>query len=76
MGKSHFAVFIANFKRISHIILVFLLLTWNKYMVAGLTDDKIETGSYANSTKNQQHLQLSTCHPYHCKKSIAYSQFE
>ena len=33
-----FSVFIVNFKNILHLFLVFLLLTLNKWMLAGLTD--------------------------------------
>ena len=37
-------------------------------------DGKIITDLYVKFTDSHQHLGSSSCHPYHCKKSIPYSQ--
>ena len=34
----------------------------------------IETDSYVKETDSHQYLQSSSCHSFHCKKSITYSQ--
>ena len=39
-----------------------------------LIDGKIETDLYVKPTDTHQYLQSSSCHPYHCKKGIPYSQ--
>ena len=38
------------------------------------TDGKITTDLYAKATDSHQYLHSSSCHPYHCKKGIPYSQ--
>ena len=35
-NRRHSGVFIVNFERISHLVLVFLLLTWSRRMPAGV----------------------------------------
>ena len=39
-----------------------------------MKDGKIITGLYVKPTDTHQYLDSSSCHPYHCKKSIPYSQ--
>ena len=39
-----------------------------------MKDAKIITDSYVKPTDIHQYLDSSSCHPYHCKKSITYSQ--
>ena len=39
-----------------------------------LIDGQIETDVYVKPTDSHQYLHSSSCHPYHCKKSIPYSQ--
>ena len=39
-----------------------------------LIDGQIETNLYVKPTDSRQYLHSSFCHPYHCKKSIPYSQ--
>ena len=39
-----------------------------------LTDGKITTDLYVKATDSHQYLHSSSCHPYHCKKGIPYSQ--
>ena len=38
------------------------------------TDGKITTHLYVKATDSHQYLHSSSCHPYHCKKGIPYSQ--
>ena len=38
------------------------------------TDRKITTDLYVKATDSHQYLHSSSCHPYHCKKGIPYSQ--
>ena len=38
------------------------------------TDGKITTDLYVKATDSHQYLHSSSCHPYHCKKGIPYSQ--
>ena len=37
-------------------------------------NDKIKTDLYVKPTDTHQYLHSSSCHPYHCKKRIPYSQ--
>ena len=39
-----------------------------------LAEEVIETDLYVKPTDSHQYLQSSLCHPFHCKKSIPYSQ--
>ena len=39
-----------------------------------MKDGKIITDLYVKPTHSHQYLDSSLCHPYHCKKSISYSQ--
>ena len=39
-----------------------------------MKDGKIITEFYLKPTDTHQYLDSSSCHPYHCKKSIPYSQ--
>ena len=39
-----------------------------------IKDGKIITDLYVKPTDTHHYLDSSSCHPYHCKKSIAYSQ--
>ena len=39
-----------------------------------MKDGKIITDLYVKPTDTHQYLDSSSCHPYHCKKSIPYSQ--
>ena len=39
-----------------------------------LEDRKIKTDLYVKPTDTHQYLHSSSCHPYHCKKGIPYSQ--
>ena len=39
-----------------------------------MKDGKIITDLHVKPTDTQQYLDSSSCHPYHCKKSIPYSQ--
>ena len=43
-------------------------------VTVSLIDDQIETDLYVKPTVSHQYLHSSSCHPYHCKKSIPYSQ--
>ena len=36
--------------------------------------DRLKTDLYTKSTDTHQYLEFSSCHPWHCKKSIPYSQ--
>ena len=38
------------------------------------TDGKTTTDLYVKATDSHQYLHSSSCHPYHCKKGIPYSQ--
>ena len=37
-------------------------------------DDRLKTDLYTKPTDTHQYLEFSSCHPWHCKKSIPYSQ--
>ena len=39
-----------------------------------LVNGKIKTDLYVKPTDTHQYLHSSSCHPYHCKKRIPYSQ--
>ena len=39
-----------------------------------LVEGVIETDLYVKPTDSHQYLQSSSCHPFHCKKGIPYSQ--
>ena len=39
-----------------------------------LENSKIKTDLYVKPTDTRQYLHSSSCHPYHCKKGIPYSQ--
>ena len=39
-----------------------------------MKDEKIITDLYVKPTDTHQYLESSSYHPYHCKKSIPYSQ--
>ena len=39
-----------------------------------MKDGKIITDLYVKPTDTHEYLDSSSCHPYHCKKSIPYSQ--
>ena len=39
-----------------------------------LENGKIKTNLYVKPTDTYQYLHSSSCHPYHCKKGIPYSQ--
>ena len=43
-------------------------------VTVSLVDGQIETDLYVKPTDSHQYLHSSSCHPYHCKKSILYSQ--
>ena len=43
-------------------------------VTVSLVERVIETELYAKPTDSHQYLQSSSCHPFHCKKGIAYSQ--
>ena len=43
-------------------------------VTVSLIDGQIETDLYVKPTDSHQYLHSSSCHPYHCKKSIPYSQ--
>ena len=43
-------------------------------VTVSLIDGQIETDLYVKPTDSYQYLHSSSCHPYHCKKSIPYSQ--
>ena len=43
-------------------------------VTVSLIDGQIETDVYVKPTDSHQYLHSSSCHPYHCKKSIPYSQ--
>ena len=43
-------------------------------VTVSLIDGQIETDLYVKPTDSHQYLHSSLCHPYHCKKSILYSQ--
>ena len=44
------------------------------YVTVSLIDGQIEADLYVKPTDSHQYLHSSLCHPYHCKKSIPYSQ--
>ena len=39
-----------------------------------LKEGKIETDLFVKPTDSHQYLEASSCHPFHCKKGIPYSQ--
>ena len=39
-------------------------------VTVSLIEGVIETGLYVKPTDSHQHLQSSSCHPFHCKKGI------
>ena len=43
-------------------------------VTVSLTEGVIETDLYVKPTDSHQYLQSSSCHPFHCKKGIPYSQ--
>ena len=43
-------------------------------VTVSLIDGQIETDLYVKPTDSHPYLHSSSCHPYHCKKSIPYSQ--
>ena len=43
-------------------------------VTVSLIGGKINTDLYVKPTDSHQYLQSSSCHPYHCKKGIPYSQ--
>ena len=43
-------------------------------VIDSLIDGQIETDLYVKPTDSHQYLHFSSCHPYHCKKIIPYSQ--
>ena len=43
-------------------------------VTVSLIDGQIETNVYVKPTDSHQYLHSFLCHPYHCKKSIPYSQ--
>ena len=53
---------------------------WSKTFVVfldvtvSLTEGVIETDLYVKPTDSHQYIQSSSCHPFHCKKGIPYSQ--
>ena len=57
-------IFIVNFEDISHLFLVFLLLTWDRLMIAGLTSKALNTLIYCN-----QHQAFNTLIYFYCRFS-------
>ena len=51
---------------------------WSKeeinFLDVGLRNRQLETDLHIKSTDTHQFLDSTSCHPYHCKKSITYSQ--
>ena len=43
-------------------------------VTVSLEEGVIETDLYVKPTDSHQYLQSSSCHPFHCKKGIPYSQ--
>ena len=43
-------------------------------VTVSLIGGKINTDLYVKPTDSHQYLHSSSCHPYHCKKGIPYSQ--
>ena len=43
-------------------------------VTVSLENGKIKTDLYVKPTDTHQYLHSSSCHPYHCKKGIPYSQ--
>ena len=43
-------------------------------VTVSLIDGKVTTNLYVKPTDNHHYLHSSSCHPYHCKKGIPYSQ--
>ena len=43
-------------------------------VTVSLIDGQIETDVYVKSTDSHQYLHSPSCHSYHCKKNISYSQ--
>ena len=43
-------------------------------VAVSLTGGKVITDLYVKPTDSHQYLHFSSCHPYHCKKGIPYSQ--
>ena len=43
-------------------------------VTVSLENGKIETDLYVKPTDTHLHLHSSSCHPYHCKNGIPYSQ--
>ena len=43
-------------------------------VIVSLIEGVIKTDLFVKPTDSHQYLQSSSCHPFHCKKSIPYSQ--
>ena len=50
--------------------------TWINFLdvTVSVIGGKITTDLYVKATDSHQYLHSSSCHPYHCKKGIPYSQ--
>ena len=50
--------------------------TWINFLnvTVSLIDGKVTTDLYVKPKDSHRHLHSSSCHPYHCKKGIPYSQ--
>ena len=50
--------------------------TFNNFIdvTASLIEWVIETGLYVEPLESYQYLQSSSCHPFHCKKGMPFSQ--
>ena len=50
--------------------------TWINFLdvTVSLIDGKVTTDLYVKPKDRHQHLHSSSCHPYHCKEGIPYSQ--
>ena len=46
----------------------------NVYINIYIENGKIKTDLYVKPTDTHQYLHSSSCHPYHCKRRIPYSQ--
>ena len=53
-----------------------MVSTWINFLdiTVSLIRGKINTDLYVKPKDSHQYLHSSSCHPYHCKKGIPYSQ--
>ena len=77
-GENKLKSFIDSINKVHHTIK--FTAEWSKTSInvldvtVSLIEGVIETDLYVKPKDSHQYLQSSLCHPFHCKKSIPYSQ--